>query len=394
MTDRSQSEDARQFACADGPNRVVDRKRILVLCPHPLGVAAGQRLKFEQYYDDWRRQGWDVVTSPYMDMKLWRILHEPGHSLAMMIGALKGLVRRIGDMLRIHRYDLVYVFMYVTPVGTTLFERLTRKLSRRLVYDIEDNLLVGYGIKIDFPNPLLRLLKGPNKAKFLIGHADHVITSSPILNDVCRTINRRGACTYISSSVDTNRFVPVTSKMNGGVITIGWTGTFSTRVYLDQLRPVLQELAKRRVFRMRVIGNFDYSLEGVDLEVVRWTAEREVEDLQAIDIGLYPLPLVDWVGGKSGLKAIQYMAIGIPCVATAVGNTPSIIRAGENGMLVRSDDEWLEALEQLIDKPALRRKLGAQARRDAVAKYSTAAVAGDYRQVLSDVLALDSADHA
>ena len=35
-------------------------KRMLVLCPYPHGVAAGQRLKFEQYYDDWRAAGWDV----------------------------------------------------------------------------------------------------------------------------------------------------------------------------------------------------------------------------------------------------------------------------------------------------------------------------------------------
>ena len=99
---------------------------------------------------------------------------------------------------------------------------------------------------------------------------------------------------------------------------------------------MFQELARRRTFRLRVIGNFDYALDGVDLEVIRWTAEREVEDLQAIDIGVYPLPLEEWVTGKSGLKAIQYMAFGIPCVATDVGTTPMLIRDGENGLLVRT----------------------------------------------------------
>jgi glycosyltransferase involved in cell wall biosynthesis len=359
---------------------------MLVLCPHPIGVAAGQRLKFEQYYDDWRSAGWDISVSPYMDMALWSVLHEHGHVTAKIVGALKGLLRRIADLPRIARADLVYCFMYVTPVGTTLFERLTRKLARRLVYDIEDNLLVGYGVKIDFPNPLLRLLKGAGKAKFLIREADHVITSSPALAETCRTMNRDGASTYISSSVDTDRFIPAPSREPGSMITIGWTGTFSTRVYLDLLRPVFQQLARRRKFRLRVIGNFDYELPGVDLEVIRWTAEREVEDLQAIDIGVYPLALVDWVSGKSGLKAIQYMAFGIPCVATNVGTTPRLIRDGENGLLVRTDDEWLAALERLIDDPALRRRLGDQARKDAVEKYSTRAVARDYRHVLASVM--------
>ena len=95
---------------------------------------------------------------------------------------------------------------------------------------------------------------------------------------------------------------------------------------------------------LRVIGNFDYEFPGVDLEVIRWNADREVEQLQGIDIGVYPLPFDDWVSGKSGLKAIQYMTLGLPCVATDVGTTPLIIRHGDNGLLVRTEDEWLEAL--------------------------------------------------
>ncbi len=363
---------------------------MLVLCPHPLGVAAGQRLKFEQYYADWREHGWEVVPSPYMDLKLWSVLHKPGHAPAMIVGALKGLARRVADLLRIHRFDLVYCFMYVTPVGTTLFERLARTFSRRLIYDIEDHLLVGYGVKIDFPNPLLRMLKGSGKARFLIRRADHVITSSPFLNETCMLINQKKACTYISSSVDTDRFLPVNRYTNDVTPTIGWTGTFSTRVYLDLLRPVFQELARRRRFRLRVIGNFDYELEGVDLEVIRWTAEREVQDLRAIDIGVYPLPLVEWVSGKSGLKAIQYMAFGIPCVATNVGTTPMLIRDGENGVLVRSEEEWLSALERLLDDPDLRRRLGQLARKDAVQRYSTRAVAEDYRRVIDQVMATNA----
>lgn len=359
---------------------------MLVLCPYPVGVAAGQRLKFEQYYDDWREAGWEVMVSPYMDMALWSVAHQHGHVPAKLLGTVKGLIRRVGDLLRVRSYDLVYCFMYVTPVGTSLFERLTRLLARRLVYDIEDNVLTGQSLKGQFPNPLLRMFKGRGKARFLVRRADHVVTSSPFLNDKCLELNERQACTYISSSVDTDRFLPVNRYSNDSTLTIGWTGTFSSSVYLDLLRGVFQKLAKRRAFRLRVIGNFDYSLDGVDLEVVRWAAEREVEDLQAFDIGVYPLPMEEWVTGKSGLKAIQYMAFGIPCVATNVGTTPMLIRDGENGLLVRSDEEWLAALERLLDDPDLRRKLGRQARADAVERYSTRAIARDYRRVLASVM--------
>jgi len=367
--------------------RTAARRRILVLCPYPLGVAAGQRLKFEQYYDDWQTSGWDVDLAPFMDLPLWNVAFERGHVWAKIAGTLRGYARRFRDVFRVRHYDAVYCFMYVTPLGSSLFERVVRKLSKRLIYDLEDNAHVGLNRRASHhPNPALRLIRGAGKISFMIRTADHVITSSPFLNAACEKINERGACTYISSSVDTQRFVPRNPYANDRTVVIGWTGTFSSRPYLDLLRPIFQELAKRRGFRLRVIGNFDYELPGVDLEVVRWTADNEVEDLQAIDIGVYPLPGDEWVTGKSGLKAIQYMAFGLPCVATEVGTTPMIIRDGENGLLVRNDDEWLSALIRLIDDPALRRRLGEQARKDAVRRYSTSAVAGDYRAVLESVI--------
>ena len=360
---------------------------MLVLCPFPEGVAAAQRLKFEQYYDDWRLAGWDVVVTPFMDRDLWRVLYEPGFWPAKIVGVVKGYLRRVRDLFRIPTFDLVYCHMYVTPIGTSAFERMTRALARKLVFDVEDNVVEQ--VRRDWsvhPNKLLRAVRGTGKYRYLLREADHVITSSPALNEICLGFNHRRACTYVSSSVDSDRFIPANRYSNDQGVTIGWTGTFSSRPFLDLLRPVFQKLAQSREFRLRVIGNFDYDLPGVDLEVVRWTAEREVEDLQAIDIGVYPLPADDWVSGKSGLKAIQYMMVGLPCVATEVGTTPLIIRHGENGMLVRTDDDWLEALTALIDDPGLRRRLGEQARRDAEARYSTRAIAREYRKVLASVM--------
>lgn len=360
---------------------------MLVICPFPGGVAAGQRLKYEQYFDDWRSAGYEITVSSYMDMAMWRVVYEPGHWAAKACGVLRGHLRRLRDLFRIARYDVVYVFMWVTPLGTSVFERLTRTLAPRLVYDVEDNVLqdLAPGAQA-VVNPIARLLKGPRKARYLIRTADHVVTSSPFLNDSCLALNQRKAASYISSSVDTDRFLPATRYSNDEPVTVGWTGTFSSSAYLDMLRPVFQRLAERVRFRLIVIGNFDYALPGIDLEVVRWTAEREVADLQRFDIGVYPLPIDDWVLGKSGLKAIQYMAFGLPTVATEVGTTPRIIRDGENGLLVKSEDEWVEALERLIRDPGLRRRLGEAARRDAVAKYSVKAVASDYRRVLADAM--------
>ncbi len=363
------------------------KKRMLVICPYPEGVAAGQRLKYEQYFDDWRSIDIEIDISSFMSRAMWRVAYTRGNYFTKLFGLLNGYLRRLRDMFRIKTYDVVFIHMWVTPFGTSFFERTTRFFAPRLIFDVEDNVLVGSILPDSVePNPIKRFLKGPQKAQFLIESADHVITSSPFLNDFCLDINRRRSCTYISSSVDTDRFVPAAKAPDDRLLTIGWTGTFSSKIYLDLLRDMLQRLARRAPYKLKVIGNFDYELEGVELEVVQWTKEREVEDLQTFDIGVYPLPIDDWVLGKSGLKAIQYMAFGLPIVATEVGTTPLLIAHEVNGLLVRTQDEWLNALERLLRDPALRGRLGQAARESAVANYSTKAIAGEYRRVLNSVI--------
>ncbi len=372
------------IASTSGHDRAGGGRTMLVLCPYPVGVAAGQRLKYEQYFADWSEQGYDITVSPFMDLAMWRIVHQRGHLWGKVLGTMRGMARRVRDFFRIASFDLVYIHMWVTPLGTTLFERATRALARRIVYDIEDNVALQPGD--GHVSPLKRLLKGTAKPAYLVREADHVVSSSPALNDWCQQQNRHARSTYISSSIDTDRFLPVNAYSNDRNPVIGWTGTFSSRPYLDLLREVLQELAQRRTFRLRVIGNFDYELPGVDLEVLRWSADQEVSQMQGIDIGLYPLPDDDWVSGKSGLKAIQYMAFGLPTVATSVGTTPRIIQHMHNGMLVSTPGEWLSALTQLLDEPDLRRRLGTAARAAAVANHSLHAIKSQYSNILNEVI--------
>lgn len=355
-------------------------KKLFVICPFPQNVAAGQRLKYEQYFEHWRENGYEITVSSFMDMPMWRVVYKPGNYLVKIFGTLRGHLRRMRDVFRVARYDVVYIHMWVTPLGTSFFERVVRALSKRLIYDIEDNLLLERSSEI---NPFIKILKGAGKTRFLIKTADHVITSSPVLNDHCIEINRKKSCTFISASLDMDRFVPLNRYSNERKVTIGWTGTFSSRIYLDLLRNVFLELKKRCEFRLRVIGNFQYELAGIDLEVIQWTKENEIEDLQALDIGVYPLSQDDWVLGKSGLKAIQYMALGLPTVATNVGTTPRIIRHRENGWLVRTDEEWVDGLEALVKDPGLRRKIGEAGRATILEHYSTNVIKSTYLSILN-----------
>jgi L-malate glycosyltransferase len=363
------------------------QKSILVICPFPEGIAPAQRLKYEQYFDDWRANGYSVDVSPFMSRKLFDVAWTRGHLATKILGTLAGTLRRWRDFLRIRRYDLVYVFLWVTPLGTSWSERLVRRLARALIYDIDDNVHLGQEIDHSInPNRLLRFLKGKGKAIYLMRTADYVIASSPFLEETAKELNRAGRALYITSSVDTGHFRPRKQRPNNLKCVIGWTGTFSSQPFIDALAPMLRKLGETHAFEFRVVGNFDYSMPGVDLKVVRFDKAREIVDLEHFDIGVYPLVDDPFVYGKSGLKAIVYMAMGLPVVGSDIGTTPLVIRDGENGFLVRSEEDWLEALKKFIDDPALRRRMGEQARRDAVARFSVQAVAGAYRKVLASVM--------
>jgi glycosyltransferase involved in cell wall biosynthesis len=357
------------------------KKKVLFLSPYPYGKAASQRLKFEQYFPCFEENGFELKTSSFISPAFWNILYQKGHLLEKIFYTFSGYVRRILDLFTLHRYDIVYVHLWVTPLGPPFFEWVVSKLSKKLVYDIDDMIFYKQGSPV---NKLIYLIKGKDKPVALMKHADHVITCTPDLNDFARQYCDH--CTDISSTLDTERMQPAYRYTNDQSVTIGWTGTHSTVQYLYLLTPVLQQLAKERKFRLYVIGNFDFHMDGVNYEYVNWSAAAEVEQLQQIDIGLYPLPTDAWVMGKSGLKALQYMTFAIPVVAQNVGTAITrVITDGENGYLVRTPEEWVDKLRYLLDHPEERKRIGTRARQTVQDKFSVEANKKTYLQILKSL---------
>jgi glycosyltransferase involved in cell wall biosynthesis len=152
---------------------------------------------------------------------------------------------------------------------------------------------------------------------------------------------------------------------------VGWIGSPTTTPYLASLGDVLREAGRRRPFLMRVSGSSeDFTLPGVNVRHEPWTLAREVELFNTCDIGVYPLTDDEWSRGKCGFKAIQFMACGVPVVASPVGVNKDIIEDGVNGFLASSQAEWVDKLERLIADPALRARLGAAGRKTIEQRYS------------------------
>lgn len=346
----------------------MNKKKILFLNPYPFDKAPSQRLKFEQYYAELGDNNWEVTHNAFINTDFWSFIYQPGNTIKKVIFTIIAYFKRFLVLFSLKKYDVVYVHLWVSPYGPALFERLTRLLSKRLIYDIDDLVFLGHSSEA---NRFYEKLKGKDKMFYLMKNSDHVITCTPTLDDFARKYNQK--TTDISSTVDTNsRYQSKNNYAFQSKPVIGWSGSHSTSKYLYLIKDQLKELAKDIGFKLLVMGDSTFSIEGVDVEAMEWSESIEMKTLAQFDIGLYPLPNEEWVLGKSGLKAIQYMALGIPTVATAIGANHRIIQDQVNGFLIpfESPHSWTESLKVLLENEILRKEMGQKARETIVEKYS------------------------
>lgn len=356
-------------------------KRIVIICPHPEGVAPGQRLKYEQYFQHFRENGYDITVESFMTKRFWDIVYKKGNILEKFFWTAYGYVKRILLLPFLPFYDGVYIFLNVTPFGFPLLERLYLKLNPNVIYDIDDLVFLGNTSKV---NSLVSLLKRPEKYTYLMQQAKHVIVCTPYLEKFA--LERNTQVTDISSTINTDTYIPVNPYNNDKPLVIGWSGSHSTLKYFYLLKDILLELKKQYEFKVLVFGVEECHIDGLEIEVVPFQESLEVSTLQRLDIGLYPLPLDEqWVYGKSGLKALQYMALGVPTVATSIGANLRIIENNVSGILVTSKDEWLTVLEQLLNDPQMRKQIGMSGHEKVRKEYSIHANKDAYLNVLNTV---------
>ena len=346
-----------------------------------MNKAPSQRLKYEQYFVDMEKAGFEISNSAFVDDEFWKIIYQKGNLFMKTLFTLKGYFRRILDLFRLRKFDIVYVHLWVTPLGFPFFEWLCALLSKKLVYDIDDLIFLGH---TSDANKNSKFLKGKAKAIYLMKKADHVITCTPMLDEFVRKYNQN--TTDISSTINTDTYFARTDYALKNKIVLGWSGSHTTSKFLLLLKEMLLDLNKELDFELLVIGDKEFKMDGVHLKTLAWQSESEVEDLSKIDIGLYPLPDEPWVYGKSGLKALQYMALGIPTLATAIGANFRVIENGVNGFLVNTNDEWKTCILKLAKDKDLRERIGKQGRLHVMNHFSLHANKHKYLDIFQSLI--------
>lgn len=332
-------------------------KKILIICPYPWNTAPSQRLKYEQYLGYLSQNGYEFEVIPFFDLGTYKILYSKNKTIKKIFGTFKGFIRRFLDLYKVYKSDGIFITLNVVPLGPSFLEWLYVKLAKKTIYDIDDMI---FHLRTAPTNRITKFLKSKKRYYFLLEKANHCITCTPELDNIARRYNQN--TTDISSTINTKTYIPINKYEDKKDLIIGWTGSHSTVPYLHLLDSVLQELSKKYKFKLLVMGTSNFEISGVNIECVKWSSNIEISTLQRMDIGLYPLPDDEWVKGKSGLKALQYMAMGLPVVASNLGCNERVIENNVSGLLVNEMHEWYKSISNLIEQNQLRRFLGQNAR--------------------------------
>jgi glycosyltransferase involved in cell wall biosynthesis len=249
---------------------------------------------------------------------------------------------------------------------SALEARLFAAFANRRVFDVDDAIYVRKPRRLgDAPNE-----SRWRKRKFAATcrWVDEVAAGNDVLAGVARTSAR--AVTILPTSIDTAAYRQSTATA-ADPPTIVWIGSPENLIYLEMIRPALARLTARNpTLKMRVICSQFPLWPEINVESIAWSSASEAEMLAAAHIGVMPLTDDAWSRGKCAFKLLQYMAAGLPCVASPIGANTEAVIDGVNGFHARSVDDWERSLQSLIESPGLRARFGANGRAHVESRYS------------------------
>ena len=317
-------------------------------------AGASSRLRSLQYGPALAAAGITVVWRPLFDDRYIRDLYERRRkSLVLVAGAY---AKRIGALLTSRRSDLVWLEKESLPWLPSWLDPGLLRLGPPYVVDYDDAVFHYYD---QSRSAQVRKLLG-HKIDAVMRHAALVVAGNPYLAARARQAGARRV-EIIPTVIDLQRYTPREETAKSG-ITVGWIGSPSTQKMIQGLVPVLARCLDPVTDRLVTVGaRFEKPLMP-NHEMRPWSEATEVEEIRRFDIGVMPLVDQPFERGKCGYKLIQYMACGVPVVASPVGVNTDIVQSGVNGFLAADDEAWGRAIRELKADAGMRRRMGAAGR--------------------------------
>lgn len=338
------------------------QKKIKVLALTRYGaLGASSRMRFLQFLPALASEGIEIEVQSLFDDETLSLKYQQGnYGLATV---LQCFVKRISIMRKRNLYDLLWIEKEALPWWPLWLERSMLQ-GIPYILDYDDAWFHNYDLH---RLKLVRQLFG-HRLDELMANATLVIGGNQYLT---QRAQHAGApwVEMLPTVIDLERYSKPKIKFEIDKIpVVVWIGSPSTVRYLKILQKPLQQLAQRVPFQLRVIGG-EIVIPGVNMQCIPWSEDTEVENIVRADVGVMPLLDSPWERGKCGYKLIQYMACGLPVVASPVGVNTEIVRQNVNGYLAHDLKDWVNALERLLVDTNLRMQMGLMGRQRVEQEY-------------------------
>jgi glycosyltransferase involved in cell wall biosynthesis len=314
-------------------------------------LGPSSRYRAYQYQEDFRKAGWQFEIFPLFEDEYFSALRDPNY-IRQILRKSTYSISRFADRLfhlRNSDADLIVIEQQLFPYVPFALEK--QFLPRKFILEIDDAIYLTH----------------PRKLPKLFSHATGVVTGNEILESV--VLQYQQNVDVVPTAIDTDQFKPLNGQPNEKIV-LGWSGLEYNFKYLHEIAPVLGDLLKEYPAELVILSGSPPESFPIPYRFERWNPLHEAEQIGSFDIGLMPLRIDEWSKGKCAMKLLQYMAVGIPGIATPVGVNTKVVEEGVSGFLAATPDGWKSKLKLLLENPSLRRNIGNAAREKVVNEYS------------------------
>ncbi len=287
-------------------------------------------------------------------------------------------------LLNLIRYDIIYFQKRYSRIDLKL-NKLARLMKKKTFFDIDD---APSGVNLD--------QRAGEQTAMMMKISSAVVVGSHKLRDFAQNFNKH--VYLMPSSINLNYYRSNKKKENENNIVLGWIGNgINYKNDLQLLIRTLKKLAQKyNHLKLVLVGalgqkeihqNFN-AIKNIRAEIVdsiEWADPLAVPlTISNFDIGLYPLLANEYNWYKCGFKALEYMGMGIPVVASPIGENKLIIENGKDGFLASREKEWEESISYLIDNQSIREKMGKKGRGKIEKNYSLEVCANRLKKIFEE----------
>lgn len=206
----------------------------------------------------------------------------------------------------------------------------------------------------------------------------------------------------VETGVDTTQFSPPETPPPADPLRFFWNGIVwgepvfrNVRFAFDCFRKVHQAyprtellIAAQGAWMDRVKSQLQAAYSYLPIRILDWMKPESMPDLlRSVHVGLLPLVQKDpWFQAKSPTKLYEYMAAGLPVVASATGEATHIIQHGQSGLLAEDAEAFVAHMRALCEDEPLRRRVSTAARKRIDRRYSLERLGERLYQAIGEVL--------